>query len=119
MKVTIDGLDEVVRHFTRAADEARPVGERNVVKAAAKAAQRMRDRVPIDSQHLLGTITEDEQATRDGRLIYAEAGPEAWYGRFPEEGTATQSPQPYASPAFDETAPEFERDMRDELFDAF
>src|SRR5687768_1281632 len=74
--VVIEGLDVVVRDFTREAVTIRPNAEKVVVDYAAKAADRMRVLVPIDEGATLDSISSDSKATTDGSSVYADAGPE-------------------------------------------
>lgn len=114
-----EGLDRVVSTFTRKATAIRPEAGAVAVRHAAKAAERMRNRVPIGPEpwHVLNSITEDEEPTFDRTTVYADAGPDpaadpgAFVARFLENGTVRQAPQPFAGPAADETFPEFARDI--------
>lgn len=118
--VVVDGVDLVVSDFMREAVEVRPRAERVVVHHADKAAQRMRNRVPIGppTLHVLNSITSDQHATTDGIRVWADAGPDptadegAFVARFLEHGTVHQPPQPFVGPSGDETLPEFVDDIR-------
>lgn len=118
--VVVDGVDLIVSDFMREATEVRPRAERVVTKHADKAAQRMRNRVPIGppTLHVLNSITSDQHATTDGFRVWADAGPDptadegAFVSRFLEHGTVNQAPQPFVGPAGDETLPEFVDDVR-------
>lgn len=110
--VVVEGLDAVVSDLTRKADRIRPEAERVVVEHAAKMAQRMRDRVPIGEGKTLESISSDDQASRDGTSVYADAGAEWFVARFLEHGTVNMAPRPFVGPAADDTIPGFERDLR-------
>lgn len=115
--VVIDGLDVVVRDLNRKALTIRPQAGAVCVAAAAQAAQRMRDKVPIGPPdlHVLDTITADSRPTFDGSVVYADAGPDprmgpqAFVARFLEHGTVHMAPQPFVDPSADEQMPLFAR----------
>jgi len=111
--VVIEGLDLVVSDFTRKAVTLQPLASAAVVRFAGKAAQKMRDRVPIDEGDLLNSITADNTPSTDGQGVYADAGPElsikgGFKGHLIEHGTVKMGPQPFAGPAADDLFPEFE-----------
>lgn len=114
----IEGLDALVRDIEREADEIRPRAEKVVVDLAAKAAQRQRDRVPVDEGDLLDSITSDRSATEEGTAVYADAGPDkeenpgGFKGHMIERGTVKMDPQPFVGPSADETLPELEDAVR-------
>ncbi len=115
----VDGVDAVQSMFTRKAATIRPQAGVVAVRHAAKAAQRMRDTVPIgpDPHHVLDSITEESRPTVDRTTVYADAGPDpradegAFVARFLEHGTVKQAPQPFVGPAADKTFPEFVKDL--------
>lgn len=115
----IEGLDAVVRDFTRAADRIRPDAGVVVVEWADKAAQKMRDLVPIDEGDVLDSITSDPAPQIDGTGMYAEAGPDteanaqAFVARFLEDGTSKMSPRPFVHPAAEMILAGFERAVTD------
>lgn len=111
--VVIEGLDVVVRDFTREADTIRPKAERTVVDYAAKAADRMRVLVPIDEGDTLNSISSDSKAATEGNAVYADAGPEWFVARFIEHGTVDTAPQPFVGPAADEVLPQFTKAIKD------
>lgn len=116
--IEIDGLDATVAAFALQAASVRPKSGAIVVKNASKAAQRMRDRVPVDEGDLLDSITSDSTPTLTVRGAYADAGPDraanpgAFKAHLIERGTVKMGPRPYIEPAGDETIPEFVDDMR-------
>lgn len=118
--LVVDGVDLIVSDFMREANTVRPRAERVVVKHADKAAQRMRNNVPIGppTLHVLNSITSDQRATTDGTRVWADAGPDpsadegAFVARFLEHGTVHMGPQPFVGPAGDATLPEFVTDVR-------
>lgn len=57
---------------------------------------------PVDTGHLVGSISSDV----DG--LSAEVGPTAEYGAYVEDGTSRAAPQPYMGPAADRRFPQFE-----------
>lgn len=116
----VDGADQVVRSFLREAVTIAPKAAAVTVAVAAKAAQRMRNRVPIGppTLHVLNSITSDTTPNKAGAGVYADAGPDptadagAFVGRFLEHGTVKMAPRPFVGPAGDETLPEFIEAMR-------
>lgn len=119
--VVVDGLDAVVASFFKEAVTVAPKAAVAVVKSANKAAERMRNTVPIGPPrlHVLNSITSDQTPTVEGLgRVYADAGPDsradegAFVARFLEHGTIKMPPQPVVRPAGDQTLPEFEDDMR-------
>lgn len=118
MGVEIDGLDATVAWFALSATKARAGAPVVAVKSAAKAADRMRAKVPIDEGDLLDSITSDPTATLTPAGAYADAGPSrtanpgAFKAHLIERGTVKMGPSPFMQPAGDETLPDFEDDMR-------
>lgn len=118
--MVVDGVDHIVRDFTREANTIRPRAGAVVVKHAGKAAERMRNTVPIGppTLHVLNSITADQKPTIDGHGVYADAGPDpeadagAFVARFLEHGNVHQAPQPFVGPAGDATVPEFVDDLK-------
>lgn len=116
--IVVEGLDETVRAFTRHAATVTPMLGAIVTRHAAKAAQRMRDRVPVDEGDVLESITSDDRPTIDAGRVYADAGPDpaanrqAFVARFLEYGTVKMPPRPFLGPAADETVPELVRDVK-------
>jgi HK97 gp10 family phage protein len=111
--VVIEGLDLVVSDFTRKAATLQPAVGAATVRYAAKAAERMRNRVPIDEGDLLNSVTADQTPTFGDGGVYADAGPDlaikgGFKGHLIEHGTVKMGPQPFVGPAADETFPEFE-----------
>lgn len=98
----VEGLDVIVRDFTREANTIRPKSEKVVVDYAAKAADRMRSLVAIDEGDTLDSIDSDRKATTDGSTVYADAGPWWFVARFLEHGTVDTAPQPFVGPAADQ-----------------
>lgn len=110
--ITVEGVDEVVRDFAFRSAALQPAAKHTVVQHAERAAQKMRDRVPIgETRRTLESITADEHATESPEGVYADAGPEWFVARFLEHGTVHMPPRPFVGPAADEQFPEFERDM--------
>lgn len=122
--VVVEGLDAVVRDFTRKAATLQPAAGAATVRAAGRAAERMRNTVPIGPPelHVLDSITADQTPNFDLGGPYADAGPDmeagegAFVARFLENGTVKMSPRPFAGPAADKTIPEFVADV-DQLGD--
>lgn len=54
---------------------------------------------PVDTGNLKNSISTDVNG------MSAEVGPTAEYGRYVEEGTSRNGPQPYLRPAFDRRLP--------------
>jgi len=117
--VVIEGLDAIVQDFTREADTIRNRAERTVVEYAEKAAQQMRDRVPVDEGDVLDSITSDNKASREGFGVYADAGPDprankaAFVSRFLEHGTVNMGAKPFVAPSADHVLPDFAKAIRD------
>lgn len=63
-------------------------------------------RTPVDTGFLRSSISTEMQAS--GTTIRGEVGPTANYGRYVEEGTSRQRPQPYLRPATDAVLPSYE-----------
>lgn len=113
--VVVDGLDAVVGSFIREAVTVGPKAGAVAVRSADKAAQRMRNTVPIGPPdlHVLNSITSDQTPHIQGGAVYADAGPDpradegAFVARFLEYGTVKQAPRPFMGPAADQTFPEF------------
>lgn len=116
--IVVDGVDLIVSDFMREATAVRPRAARVVVKHADRAAQRMRDLVPVDEGDLLDSVTSDASASTDGHRVWADAGPDVsqnpggFKGHLIERGTVDTAPQPFVGPAGDQTLPEFVADVR-------
>lgn len=116
--ITVDGIDATVRSFTLKAAAMRSLSGAVVVKIADRAADRMREDVPIDEGDLLDSITADTSPTFTGLSVYADAGPSraanpgAFKAPWIEHGTVKMSPQPFAGPAADRVLPELEVALR-------
>ena len=100
--IVVDGLDAVVTEFTWRATTITPEAGKVTVDHAGKAAQLMRDKVPIDSGDTLDSITSDSAPTMSVGGVYADAGPEHFVARFLENGTVKMSPRPFVGPAADQ-----------------
>lgn len=111
MRIEVEGTDVLARGFAIRAARLQPAVELTVVTFAERAAQKMRDRVPIDTGGLLGSIDADDTAQRDASGVYADAGPELFTARFIERGTVKMPPRPFAGPTADELAVPFEAAM--------
>src|SRR5690606_11019204 len=98
----VDGLDAVVTEFTLRAAKVSPEAGKVAVEYAGKAAQLMRDKVPIGSGETLGSISADSSPTVSMGGGYAAAGPEWFVARFLEYGTVKMSPRPFVAPAADQ-----------------
>lgn len=71
---------------------------KTVVKSTGEmTVQIARDLVPVDTGHLLSTITLDIDSDGLGFYAYALAD----YAGYVEYGTSRMPPQPYMNPAFD------------------
>lgn len=116
--VEVDGVDLVVRSFTRDAAVAAAEAGKLVVEYAEKAADLMRSTVPVDQGNVLDSITADQRPTVDANGVYAEAGPDleannqAFVAYWLEDGTAVMAPRPFVGPAADQVLPAFERAIR-------
>lgn len=118
--LVVDGADLLVKSFIREALTAAPKAGAVVVKHAGKAAERMRNRVPIGppTRHVLNSITADQAPTVTAGGVYADAGPDptadegAFVARFLEHGTIHMTPRPFVGPSGDETLPELVDDIR-------
>jgi hypothetical protein len=116
--IVVDGVDAVARSFTLRAARVRPPTGSVVVQFASRAAERMRQDVPIDEGDLLDSITSDTSATSEGLGVYADAGPSrsanagAFKAPMIEHGTVKMSPQPFVGPSADRIISEFEQAMR-------
>lgn len=118
MSIEIDGLDQLVKRLSWQATTIRPKAGAAALAAATKAAERMRDRVPIDEGDLLDSITVDPTPTITGGGAYVDVGPDrtanpgAFKAHFHERGTVKMGPTPFVGPAGDETLPEFVAAMK-------
>ena len=99
--LVVEGVDALVRDFTRKATTVQPLAGKAVVESAEKAAQWMRDTVPVDEGDVLDSITSDRAPTPTPGGVYADAGPEHFVARFLENGTVKMSPRPFVGPAAD------------------
>ena len=117
--VVVEGVDAVVRDFTRAADTIRPRSADVVVEFAAEAAEIQRDLVPVDQGDVKDSITSDSNASFYGRQVFADAGPdprknpEAFVARFLEHGTVKMPPRPFVDPSATQILPKFAAAIRD------
>lgn len=75
-------------------------------KAVTDIQGRAQTLAPVDTGNLRGSITSE--VGRDGAAIRGEVGPTANYGRYVEEGTSRQRPQPYLRPATDAVLPSYD-----------
>lgn len=111
----VDGVDLVVKSFTREAATVALGAGAVVVEYAGKAADLMRSSVPVDEGNVLDSITADDRPSVDGTGVYAEAGPDleanrqAFVAYWLEDGTAIMAPRPFVGPAADQVLPAFER----------
>jgi HK97 gp10 family phage protein len=116
--VVVEGVDAVVSNFRFRADSIRPLAAQVAVSHAERAANLMRDRVPVRHGNVLDSITADEKATTDRSGVYADAGPDtrankaAFVARFLEHGTVKMAPRPFVGPAADQVLPEFHEAIR-------
>lgn len=111
--VTITGFDELVDAIEGEVDRIRHRAPKVVEKHIEEMAQKMRDHVPVGEGTTLESITADEHAAVDGNLIWAEAGPEWFVGRFIEHGTVKMPPRPFVDPAADGVLGAFGADLLD------
>jgi len=100
--IDVDGLDAVVKEFTWRAKRVTPEAGKVTVEYAEKAAQKMRDTVPIDQGDVLDSIDADSMPTIGMGSVYADAGPGHFVARFLENGTVKMSPRPFVGPAADQ-----------------
>lgn len=71
------------------------------------AASEMKQRAPVDTGRLRGSITTETGAERDS--VYSDTGPTANYAEYLEFGTIYQRAQPYAEPGWQAALPKIER----------
>lgn len=112
----VEGVDALVRDFTRKAATVHPEAGRTVVAQAARAADRMRSTVAVDDGDVRDSITSDSAPTLTGTGVYADVGPEHFVARFLENGTVKMSPRPFVGPAADRAVNEL-ADALEELGD--
>ena len=67
----------------------------------------MKQRTPVDTGQLRGSITTETGS--DGGQVYSDTGPTANYAEFVEFGTVHQTAQPYAEPGWQAALPKIER----------
>lgn len=71
-----------------------------------------KNRVPVDTGNLKGSITHSDLRTVGSTgTVGGEFGPTANYGEYVELGTSRMAPQPFMGPAADLIAPGFEQAM--------
>ena len=67
----------------------------------------MKQRTPVDTGQLRGSITTETGS--DGGQVYSDTGPTTNYAEFVEFGTVHQTAQPYAEPGWQAALPKIER----------
>ena len=109
--IVVEGVNAVARVWQRKAITMPAEAGAAVVKAAGRAAERMRQRVPVRSRKTQQSITADRTPSIGEGGVYADAGPTWFVARFLERGTVKMSPRPFVRPATDETIPELVREL--------
>lgn len=105
-----DIVTHEIRRFERdievGTEYARKQVRGTVRKATLETEARGKARAAVRTGFMRNSITSDFQGSnRD--IAQGEAGPEANYAWFVENGTERQAPQPFMGPAADEVEPTF------------
>lgn len=108
--IRAEGLDDVVRALTNESVLAKARGAVAVGRTAKYVQETAKTLAPVgpgDPVHLADTIETDISGTR------AVIGPTARWGKFVEEGTYKDAPQPYMAPALDAHEDDLGRELLD------
>lgn len=118
----VDGLDEFRKTLAALPDEILDQGERIVGKAMSNIKKDAQARVRAGHYAHLPHVARsfDYDVTRNGRIIRGEGGAnrdrlQGELDIYLEMGTATSSPHPHWSPAFDAELPRFDKYAEDYL----
>ena len=95
-----DNTDDILREVSRKK-------EAFVFAGGLIANSEMKQRTPVDTGQLRGSITTETGS--DGGQVYSDTGPTASYAEFVEFGTVYQVAQPYAEPGWQAALPKIER----------
>jgi HK97 gp10 family phage protein len=87
----------------KGAARTEPLAEKVVAKTALGIEADGKINAPVDTGHLMNSISSDVHG------LSAEIGPTANYGHFVEGGTSRMAPQPYMGPAADKWFPVLEQ----------
>lgn len=88
-------LDDILGEFEDLLDNVDQVVSRQVAKTAYKIEREAKQRCPVDTGRLRGSITTNIKDTE------AEVGSNVEYAKFVELGTSYQAAQPFLIPAFE------------------
>lgn len=99
---------QLAADLSNVAEKIGPEVQKVVRKSILDVTARGKRRAPVDTGFLKSSITpSDLRRTGQTGVIEAETGPTANYGRYVEDGTSRQAPQPYMAPALAEVEPGF------------
>lgn len=107
--MTTDGSAEfelIAQNLNRASREVMPKARQAMKKALGDISAGAKNRAPVDTGALKGSISTSTQGNRD--YARGEVGPTVHYGGFVERGTSRMRAQPYLRPATDAVLPGYE-----------
>lgn len=103
---------DLARQFRETRNTVRKMAGVAVRKAAFDTRRDAQRASPVVTGALKNSIGIDFATAATRAEQTATVGPAVNYGRYVEEGTSRQRPQPYLMPAFDKHAPAFEQAMQ-------
>lgn len=125
-RVTIEGVDEVLKRLRATTEEVRRVGVTAVAQAMGEEMlPKIEARAPVDTGSLKASIVLDVRAKKDHeavaiigvdqKLLDQMTGAKGPYDRYLEYGTDNMAARPFLRPGFDEAR----KDAVDAAFEAF
>jgi HK97 gp10 family phage protein len=111
LKVDVSEILKLASDFKRAGGRVGAQVAGNVRKTTTAVERSARRNAPVDTGALRDGITQTITGSGRGAGITGNVFSTAPYGRFVENGTATQAPQPWLGPAVSEHQDAFERNI--------